>query len=396
MAVLLEEHPLEHLRALVRVVGHVRGPVPEVPEDRVRLPERPPVVEHERRHAKRRVQLTEKLLAVRPIDDVDVLELVLDPELRQKQPHLVAVARDRRVVEEHGRTLPASRAYDRNGGESAARLVCDERSRPPVAADARPVRDPRQRGHAPADAGRARRAALPRLARALADGRGARGSRARRRDPRVAGARLQPARTEPAPGGPRRRRDRVAERPDRAPRRRHVHRCCDPPLRLRRRRPARRRQRRARASPDRRELLRCVGARAHGPRRDRLHRARPAVRRVPARRGVPVARHPRGAAPKARRRSKARSVSDARQPSASSPRRPGRSSHSTTRPSARSSATASSSSATAASRFPARPRARARARRAASSRGRASPRPPPRLPAARDRRRPKSSPAPSP
>ena len=69
--------------------------------------------------------------------------------------------------------------------------------RPAVAADARPLRDPRLRGHAPADAGRSRRPALRRLARALADRRVAGRRLAGRRDPRVAGARLQPARGQP-------------------------------------------------------------------------------------------------------------------------------------------------------------------------------------------------------
>ena len=50
-------------------------------------------------------------------------------------------------------------------------------------------------------------AAVPRVARALADRRGARGGAALGRDPRLAGARLQPARRQPAP-----RRSVVAER----------------------------------------------------------------------------------------------------------------------------------------------------------------------------------------
>ena len=51
VAVLLEELPLQHLCALVRVLGDVLRAVAEVPEDRVRLRERPAVVEHERRDA---------------------------------------------------------------------------------------------------------------------------------------------------------------------------------------------------------------------------------------------------------------------------------------------------------------------------------------------------------
>jgi len=51
VVVLLEEHPLQHLSALVRVVGHEACALAEVPEDRARLAERAPVVEHERRDA---------------------------------------------------------------------------------------------------------------------------------------------------------------------------------------------------------------------------------------------------------------------------------------------------------------------------------------------------------
>ena len=77
-------------------------------------------------------------------------------------------------------------------------LVRRERPRPPVARDARPLRDPRQRGHAAADAGRPRDRALDGLARALADRRGAGRREHRRRRARLVGARLQPARRQPA------------------------------------------------------------------------------------------------------------------------------------------------------------------------------------------------------
>ena len=47
------------------------------------------------------VQLAENLRAVRAVDDRHLDRLVLDPELRKQETHLVAVARDRGVVEEH-------------------------------------------------------------------------------------------------------------------------------------------------------------------------------------------------------------------------------------------------------------------------------------------------------
>ena len=61
MLILLEELPLKDLGALVRVVRHVRRPVAEVPQDRVRLAERAAVVEHERRNAEAGIQITENL-----------------------------------------------------------------------------------------------------------------------------------------------------------------------------------------------------------------------------------------------------------------------------------------------------------------------------------------------
>ena len=122
---------------------------------------------------------------------------------------------------------------------SPPRLVRRHRARPPLAAHARPVRDPRQRGDAAADAGRSRRPALPALARALADRGGSRGCHDRRGDRRVAGARLQPARRHAAPRGARCRRARLARRPDGAARRRAVHRGRRRELRVRARRAAR-------------------------------------------------------------------------------------------------------------------------------------------------------------
>ena len=61
--VLLEEHPLEHLRALVAVLRHEARPLAEVPEDRARLGKRPSVVEHERRHSEVGVEPAEHLAA---------------------------------------------------------------------------------------------------------------------------------------------------------------------------------------------------------------------------------------------------------------------------------------------------------------------------------------------
>ena len=125
MAVLLEELPLQHLRALVRILGHELRPVAEVPEDRVRLRERAAVVENERRNAEARIQLAEHLGAVRAVDDRQLHGLVLDPELREQKAHLVAVARGRRVVQKHVDSV-VGRGYALVMATAAGRLSDEE------------------------------------------------------------------------------------------------------------------------------------------------------------------------------------------------------------------------------------------------------------------------------
>ena len=217
-------------------------------------------------------------------------------------------------------------------------------ARPSLAADARPVRDPRLGGDAPADAGRAGRPAVRALARAVADGRGARSRLTRRRDRRMAGARLQPTRTRAAPRRGLRRRARLAGRADGATRRRAVHGCRAQELRLRRGRPAARRQRRARRAPHGARVHRRGGAGTHGSRRDRLSRADPALPVVPSG-GRRVLRAEPGTSPRGSSRA-SRAPFDSAAPRccvSSRPRHvPRRSSKPT--PSSHSSATGSSSS----------------------------------------------------
>src|SRR5581483_11963588 len=109
MVVLLEEHPLQHLRPLVRVVRDEARALTEVPEDRTRLGERPAVVEDERRHAMRGAQSVEERARVAAVDDVDLAQLERQPEVRAEQTHLVTVARDRAVVEKHCPTIARTR-----------------------------------------------------------------------------------------------------------------------------------------------------------------------------------------------------------------------------------------------------------------------------------------------
>ena len=114
-----------------------------------------------------------------------------------------ARGRDRRSRSRRGRLA---------GGSAATGLVRHKRAGSALAPHEGPVRDPRQRGDAAADAGRARDPALARLARALAHARRACGRDSRRCDPRLAGARLQPPRTQPAPRRVRDRRTRAGRR----------------------------------------------------------------------------------------------------------------------------------------------------------------------------------------
>ncbi len=222
----------------------------------------------------------------------------------------------------------------------------------PWRADTRSVRDPRQRGDAAADPGRPGRSPLRGLARALADRPCARGCAGRRRDPRLAGARVQQARARAPPGRTGRRTRRLATRSDRSPRRRAVHRGCDPELRARRGHSAARCQRRAGGAPDGPRLHGRLGPGADGSRRHRLPRADPALRAVPARGTMPVPRGARRAAAQAEplRGVVPRAASDhvATRRRAARPR----AGHSTARPWSPSSGTGSpSSTTTARSRF---------------------------------------------
>ena len=91
VVVLLEEHPLQDLRALVPVRGTKSVPLAEVPENRAGLRERPAVVEHERRDAERRIEAAEQVGVERSTTST-VRRSYGNPEVRQQEPHLVAVA----------------------------------------------------------------------------------------------------------------------------------------------------------------------------------------------------------------------------------------------------------------------------------------------------------------
>ena len=185
------------------------------------------------------------------------------------------------------------------------------------------------------------------LARALADRRGARRRVARRRDRRVAGARLQPARRQPAPRGARVAEhgwpDDLTELPGVGP---YTAAAVGNFAFGRDVLPVDTNVRRVQERTGD-AVRRRVRAGALRPRRDDLPRAHPALRRLPARRGVPVARLALRAAAQAVARSRARSGSGARSRCARSRRA---SSRPTATRSSRSRATGSSCSRTGARR----------------------------------------------
>src|SRR5204863_6898382 len=95
-----------------------------------------------------------------------------------------------------GEALPVHmlRAGDARPAERDPQLVRTSPARPAVAAEARPLRDPRQRGDAATDAGPPRRPALRGVAATLAGRRRGRGGEPWRRPPRMDRARVQRAR----------------------------------------------------------------------------------------------------------------------------------------------------------------------------------------------------------
>ena len=85
-SLLLEETPLKHLRALVRIRRQVRNAIAQVRQDRVRLPERTAVIEHERRDPEAGVELAPNLSAVGAIDDRYVDRLVFEAKVAEEEP----------------------------------------------------------------------------------------------------------------------------------------------------------------------------------------------------------------------------------------------------------------------------------------------------------------------
>ena len=107
--VLLEEFPGQDLRDLVGVVRHEARPPGQIPEDRARLAQRAAVVQHERRHAQRRIEIADDVRTVGAVDDIELAALEGQTEVRRQQANLVAIAGDGRVVEDHAATIAGGR-----------------------------------------------------------------------------------------------------------------------------------------------------------------------------------------------------------------------------------------------------------------------------------------------
>src|SRR5688572_1962254 len=105
VAVLLEEHPLQHLRAAELRGRHEARTFGQVPHDGVGFEQVGAVVQLEGRDAPVGIALEEFRGACLALVDVDLGPLVLHAELRQQQADLEAVAGIQVVEEVHGRPV---------------------------------------------------------------------------------------------------------------------------------------------------------------------------------------------------------------------------------------------------------------------------------------------------
>src|SRR5690348_5483891 len=96
---LLVDQPANDLGLAHRIVGQVRGPAREIPEDGVRLDQRATVRELEHRRRAKWIQPLELVGERVAVKDVDRDALVLEAELSEQQANLEAVRRSRVVVE---------------------------------------------------------------------------------------------------------------------------------------------------------------------------------------------------------------------------------------------------------------------------------------------------------
>src|SRR5687767_12014413 len=92
VAVLLEEHPLQHLRTPELRRRYESRAFREVPQDGVRFGQVRAIVELERGDAPVRIALEEFRRACQALVDVDVGPSILHAELREQQADLEAVA----------------------------------------------------------------------------------------------------------------------------------------------------------------------------------------------------------------------------------------------------------------------------------------------------------------
>src|SRR5947199_8570068 len=119
MAVLLEEHPAQHVGAREALLGQEGRALGQIEQDRVRLGQVAAVVELEDRNAPVRVDGKELRRARRALRDVLLDQREAVAELREEEADLVAVAGGQVVVELHqGACTMTAR-----GGEGASPVV---------------------------------------------------------------------------------------------------------------------------------------------------------------------------------------------------------------------------------------------------------------------------------
>src|ERR1700722_17839201 len=106
-AVLLEEHPLQRLGAVEPVVGREIGAAGEIPQDGAGFGKEPARASFEQRHVSARVPRQEVRRARLTLENVDLDHAIGSAELREGEPHLVAIARAlHRIERQHIRSCP--------------------------------------------------------------------------------------------------------------------------------------------------------------------------------------------------------------------------------------------------------------------------------------------------
>jgi hypothetical protein len=99
VVVLLEEHPLQDLAALVAIIRQVGSALGEIPDNGVGLAQEATIFEPQDGDPQSGVLTGEEILAIAAIRNADRDALVRQVEMRQHQANLVGVARGNVVIQ---------------------------------------------------------------------------------------------------------------------------------------------------------------------------------------------------------------------------------------------------------------------------------------------------------